>query len=220
VLFGVLIAVLIISKIFSVTDHIEGLKGWINGLGVLGCVVFVLLHIAGMIAALPRMAFAFAAGVFFGSTVGIILVVIASTTGACVTFIIGRYFARQAVAQWVKKSRKLSRLYELTEKRGAHIIGIARLLPVSPANLLNYAFGLTKIRFTDYLLYSFITMLPGTFLYVLTADALATGLREPTIPLAQIIVAAIALTIMIVAAVCILKTIKPQVSNRPNKSGG
>src|SRR5712671_4151418 len=37
---------------------------------------------------------------------------------------------------------------------------------VIPFTLLNYAFGLTKVRFRDYVLASWIGMLPGTVMYV------------------------------------------------------
>ena len=42
---------------------------------------------------------------------------------------------------------------------------LLRLSPVFPFNLLNYALGLTRVRFADYLVAS-IGMLPGTLLYV------------------------------------------------------
>jgi len=42
---------------------------------------------------------------------------------------------------------------------------LLRLSPVFPFNLLNYALGLTKVRFGDYLI-ACIGMLPGSLLYV------------------------------------------------------
>ena len=38
--------------------------------------------------------------------------------------------------------------------------------PVFPFNLLNYAYGLTRVRFRDYFFASWIGMLPGTIMYV------------------------------------------------------
>jgi uncharacterized membrane protein YdjX (TVP38/TMEM64 family) len=40
------------------------------------------------------------------------------------------------------------------------------LSPAFPFNLLNYAYGLTKVSFRDYFFASWIGMLPGTILYV------------------------------------------------------
>jgi len=43
---------------------------------------------------------------------------------------------------------------------------VTRLSPVFPFNLLNYAFGLTKVWFVQYALGPWIGMLPGTLMYV------------------------------------------------------
>ena len=51
-------------------------------------------------------------------------------------------------------------------KSGWKIVLLTRLSPLLPFNLLNYAFGLTQVRFRDYVLGSWIGMLPGTLLYV------------------------------------------------------
>jgi uncharacterized membrane protein YdjX (TVP38/TMEM64 family) len=66
----------------------------------------------------------------------------------------------------------------MTERHGAIIVAITRLVPIFPFNLLNYGFGLTRVRFGTYLLWSFLCMLPGIALYVVGADALTRGLAE------------------------------------------
>ena len=49
---------------------------------------------------------------------------------------------------------------------------LTRLSPVFPFNLLNYALGLTSVSFRDYLLASWLGMLPGTMLYVYVGSTL------------------------------------------------
>ncbi len=46
------------------------------------------------------------------------------------------------------------------------VVLLTRLSPVFPFNLLNYAFGLTRVAFRDFVLASWIGMLPGTIMYV------------------------------------------------------
>src|SRR5262249_18426533 len=46
------------------------------------------------------------------------------------------------------------------------IVLLLRLSPVFPFNLLNYALALTRVRFRDYALASWIGMFPGTVMYV------------------------------------------------------
>ena len=77
---------------------------------------------------------------------------------------------------------------------------VTRLVPLFPFNLLNYGFGLTKVRFTTYILWSWLCMLPGTILYVVGSDALFTTMREGEIPwvLLGALAVVVALTFFIV----------------------
>jgi uncharacterized membrane protein YdjX (TVP38/TMEM64 family) len=47
-----------------------------------------------------------------------------------------------------------------------------------PFNLLNYAFGLTRVPFWTYVFWSWLCMLPGTALYVFGADAITQGIAQ------------------------------------------
>ena len=181
-LFAFLAVLLVLVNVFGLVDHLLELQDWIKGQGVIGYLVFAIIHIAAMLAVIPRAVLAVAAGVFFGSVAGIILVTISSVIGVCLTFLIARYFARDTVSRCLLHSGKLRRFYHLTEKHGAIIVVITRLLTFSPSNFLNYCFGLTKIRVSTYLFWSFVCMFPATVVYVLAADAATKGISHVKIP--------------------------------------
>lgn len=181
-LFSLLAVMMVTTNIFGFSDGLLELQDWIQGQGFLGYVIFVLIHIGAMIAAIPRSVFAVAAGVLFEAIVGIILVTISSFIGVIITFLIARYYAQGAVNRWLLRSERLNKLYNLTEKHGAIIIIITRLLTFSPSNLLNYCFGLTKIHISTYLFWSFLCMFPATIVYVLMADAAAKDVSQVRIP--------------------------------------
>lgn len=61
---------------------------------------------------------------------------------------------------------KLAAIDAAIAEHGFKIVLLLRLSPVFPFNLLNYALGLTRVQVRDYVLASFIGMLPGTALYV------------------------------------------------------
>jgi len=67
---------------------------------------------------------------------------------------------------------------------GWKIVLLTRLSPVFPFTLLNYAFGLTRVRLRDYVLASWIGMMPGTVLYVYLGSLARAGVtpqeRTPT----------------------------------------
>jgi len=183
ILFVLVIAGLLVgAKVFGLGERLGDLRDWIGGLGPLGFLVFIALYIIAVVAAIPGSALTVAAGALFGSVFGIVLVSIASTAGAACAFLIARYVARDAVIKWLSQNEKFRRLDQLTEDHGAVIVALTRLVPIFPFNLLNYGFGLTRVRFWTYFLWSWMCMLPGTILYVVGADALTDGLARGEIP--------------------------------------
>jgi uncharacterized membrane protein YdjX (TVP38/TMEM64 family) len=181
-LLTVIISIIVLSKILGLDQRLGDLRDWIYGLGAWGPVVFVVLYIGAVVAALPGAAISIAAGALFGAVLGVALVSIASTVGASLAFLISRYFARESVVRWLSNNEKFQRLDQLTEEHGAIIVALTRLVPLFPFNLLNYGFGLTRVPFRTYVFWSWLCMLPGTVLYVGGADALIKGISQGRVP--------------------------------------
>lgn len=79
------------------------------------------------------------------------------------------------------------------------IVLLTRLSPVFPFNVLNYAFGLTSVPFSTYIVASWIGMLPGTIMYVLLGSAagslaslLSGAPRRSSVQLALLVVGVVA----------------------------
>ena len=77
----------------------------------------------------------------------------------------GRYLARSAIESKVANYPRFAAIDRAIGEQGRKIVFLLRLSPVFPFNLLNYALGLTKVRFVDYVIAS-LGMIPGTLLYV------------------------------------------------------
>ncbi len=58
---------------------------------------------------------------------------------------------------------------------GFKIVLLTRLSPLLPFVLLNYAFGLTRVKLRDYVLASWLGMLPGTLLYIYIGSTLGAA---------------------------------------------
>ncbi len=177
-----LLAVVILARLLGLGERLGDLRDWIKGLGGWGPVVFVPLYALGVVAAIPGSALTVAAGALFGSVLGVILVINAATLGASLSFLVARYLARESVAGWLGENEKFQRLDRLTERHGAIIVAITRLVPLFPFNLLNYGFGLTRVPFWTYVVWSWLCMLPGTVLFVVGADAFTRGIAEGQVP--------------------------------------
>lgn len=182
VLLTVIAALLIAAKLFHLGGQFQFLQGWIKSLGPWGPAVFILIYIAAVVAALPATIFTFLAGVLFGTVTGVVVVNIGATIGASLAFLVGRYFARGAVEKMVGKHKNFKKLDEWTAKNGVWIVIITRLVPLLPFNLLNYAFGLTRVRFWPYAFWSWLCMIPATIVYVGGADAVHQGLAQGKVP--------------------------------------
>ncbi|HEX4924645.1 MAG TPA: TVP38/TMEM64 family protein [Bdellovibrionales bacterium] len=177
-LFAALVVAIWLAKHFGAGEWISRLRDHIEELGIAGIFVFIAVYVVGVVAVLPGSALTLIAGALFGPVLGIVVVSVASTVGACFAFLIARYFARESVSAWLNKSERFRKLDKLTETHGSTIVALTRLVPILPFNLLNYAFGLTRVPFWTYLFWSWVCMLPATAIYVIGMDVVASALAE------------------------------------------
>jgi uncharacterized membrane protein YdjX (TVP38/TMEM64 family) len=191
-----LLGVIILLRLSGAADKLTDVREWINGLGSWGPLVFVLIYILAVVLALPGSAITIAGATLFGSVWGVILVSIASTTGASICFLISRYLARDLILRKFAQNEKFLKLDRLTEEHGAIVVAITRLVPLFPFNVLNYGFGLTGVRFRTYVFWSWLCMLPGTIIYVVGTDAILSGASKGKIPWLLVLVLLLAVIIL------------------------
>ncbi len=149
----------------------EGLKEWIEGYGVWAPLVYILIYTIAPVFFIPGLPLTVVGGIVFGPLWGVVYASVGATLGASSAFLVARYMGRE----WVEERIKGTRLEELdreVKKQGWKIVAITRLVPLLPFNLLNYAFGLTGIRFSHYAVASFLFMLPGVIGYVFFSSSL------------------------------------------------
>ena len=157
---------LVFLYFLDVQELFQVALAWISDLGPWGPVFFIVFYILATVLFLPGLIPTMAAGVLFGVIQGTLLVSISSISGATLAFLIGRYLAREWVAAMIRGNQKFEAIDAAVAEEGWKIVGLTRLSPVFPFNLLNYAFGLTQVSLKDYFLASWIGMLPGTVMYV------------------------------------------------------
>ncbi|NJL00444.1 MAG: TVP38/TMEM64 family protein [Spirulinaceae cyanobacterium RM2_2_10] len=164
---AVIVAVLIVlARQFNVQELFIQALEWIRGLGVWGPFIFVGLYIVTTVTGVPGTILTLGAGIVFGVVQGSICVSIGSTLGATAAFLVGRYLARGWVAKQLEDKPRFSAIDRAIAKEGWKIVGLLRLSPVFPFNLLNYGLSVTQVSLRDYFLASWIGMMPGTVMYV------------------------------------------------------
>ena len=174
---AILITIVITIKILRLDQYLEKerLQNWIGSFGGAGPIAYIILFSITPSLFLPGLPVTVAGGIVFGPLWGTIYASIGSTIGACLAFLIARYFARSQIENLL--TGKLQTIDEGVEKKGWIFVAITRLIPLFPFNLLNYAFGLTKIKFRDYAIASWIFMLPGTAAYTIFSSSLLDAIH-------------------------------------------
>lgn len=104
------------------------------------------------------------AGAIFGVFKGTIIVAIAASVGATLTFLAARYWLRDLIQK--RFADHLQPVNEGIERDGVFYLFGLRLLPIGPFFVINLLLGLTPIGIAEYIVVGFFGMLPGTFVYV------------------------------------------------------
>ena len=151
---------------FHLIRRLPELLDWFRSLGPWGAVAFVAAYVLACGLFLPASPLTLGAGALFGVPLGFALVSLASTAGAAASFLIGRFVARDWIGRKAAGNAKFGAIDAAIGREGWKIVVLLRLSPLFPFSLLNYALGLTRVKFRDYLLASWLGMMPGTLLYV------------------------------------------------------
>jgi uncharacterized membrane protein YdjX (TVP38/TMEM64 family) len=163
----ILILVLIagISAAVAYRDQFDAaaLESWVRESGLVAPLVFMALYVVAAVFFLPGSAMTLAGGALFGPLWGTFYSLTGATAGALLAFLIARYLASDWVAE--KTGGRLKQLISGVESEGWRFVAFVRLVPLFPFNLLNYALGLTRVRFLHYALATYVCMLPGAFAY-------------------------------------------------------
>lgn len=158
-----LLGLALLWQVLPVSDWVERqLMPRIERSGAWGYLVFAASYVVGVVLMAPGTLLTLAGGYLFGPVVGGLLSVGSATLGASVAFELARRVAREPVRRRVESDRRFRVIDRAVARRGAWVVLLLRLTPVVPFNVLNYALGLTGVRFVSFVLASLVGMVPGT----------------------------------------------------------
>jgi uncharacterized membrane protein YdjX (TVP38/TMEM64 family) len=160
---GVLLVGIAVAIYYRDRFNVAALHDWISQAGALAVVAFILTYALAAVLFLPGSIFTLAGGALFGPIWGTFYNLVGATLGATLAFLVARYLASDWVEQ--KTGGRLKRLIEGVEQEGWRFVAFTRLVPIFPFNLLNYGFGLTRVKLSHFVIASLICMLPGTLAF-------------------------------------------------------
>lgn len=172
VLAAVAVAATTVAYFLPLLDWIAAAQLKIETFGVWSPILYVALYILFTLALIPGSALTFTAGLLYGAGRGTAISLSASTIAAVIAFLVARYFFREPLARRFAGSPRFQALDRAVAGDAWKIVVLMRLSPAFPYVLLNYAFGLTRVRLTTFTFFSLVGMIPATLLLTTAAAAL------------------------------------------------
>lgn len=180
---GIIIAIYFLNKYYgwskylSKTENIYFIKNMVSENILLAFCIYIVITVIGcVVLAIPGVTFALFAGILFGPILGILACLIATTLGASLAFIVGRFFLKDTIKPMLEKNETLKKLlFSDNEKSDLIILMITRMVPIFPYNLQNFAYGVTDIGLWKYTIYTFIFMFPGVSFFTIGSAGLTAG---------------------------------------------
>ena len=159
------IALFICSRYFAVIDAIAAVQRYVMHLGAWSAICYPLLYACCNVLLLPAGLLSVGGGFFFGLWWGFAIVLVGNVAGAALAFFIGRLLGERWLSKRLQRNSTFGALQPALEREGWKIILLSQLHPLFPTSLLNYLYGLSKIRFRTCMLWVAIGQAPGLFLY-------------------------------------------------------
>jgi len=164
-LLTVAIALFFLSRIFPLADILAAVQQRVMRWGAWSAICYPVLYACCNVLLLPGGVLSIGAGFFFGLWWGFLIALLGNVAGAAISFFISRWVGRQWLRRKLLRNRTLVALEPAVEREGWKIILLSQLHPLFPTSLLNYLYGLTRIRFRTCMLWVAIGQAPGLFLY-------------------------------------------------------
>ncbi|KAK9146719.1 hypothetical protein Sjap_006622 [Stephania japonica] len=224
-LFLLVVAAIVTAFIaFPIEKQLKNFLLWIDqNLGPWGPVVLAIAYIPLTILAVPASILTLGGGYLFGLPVGFIADSIGATIGATAAFLLGRTIGRSYVISKLKDYPKFQAVAIATQRSGFKIVLLLRLVPLLPFNMMNYLLSVTPLGVGEYMLASWLGMMPITLALVYMGTTLK-DLSDVThgwedISTTRWVVILVGLVISGILIVCITKIAKSSLEKALAENG-
>lgn len=160
----------------------QGIQSLIASFGIFAPIAYIVLFALLPVVFFPVAVLAVAGGLLFGLVRGSVYTLFGAAINCALMFLLSRSVGQKRVQSLVEQRVSPSwqaRLKQADGRSGFLLLFLLRLIPAVPYGLINYAFGLSKMRFWPYLLASIIGIIPGTLIFINLGDK-ALDLSSPS----------------------------------------
>src|SRR5215203_506443 len=165
-----------LSRFFPVADILANVQEHVMHWGAWSAICYPLLYACCNVLLLPGGFLSVGGGFFFGLWWGFLIVLVGNVAGAALSFYISRWVGNRWLRRRLMRTT-LEALAPAVEREGWKIILLSQLHPLFPTSLVNYLYGVTRIRFKTCMLWIAIGQAPGLFFYAYLGTLGQLGLK-------------------------------------------
>ncbi len=163
----------LMQPILNFIEDPDSLAVWIDGAGIWGPIVFMLLNtLQVLLAIIPGGPFEVAAGALFGPWIGTLMCDIAMSAGGVITFLFVRKFGMKFIELFTTREKIESVKFLHTNDKSTSLLFLFFLLPGTPKDLMCYVVGLSDIKLSTWVLINVVGRFPAILLSALGGSAL------------------------------------------------
>lgn len=205
---AVAVGFILLVRALPVAEWLAEFQAWVRGAGTVGYVLYALVYMLCCVLVVPALALTLGAGAIFGFVAGSIIALIGATLGATAAFLLARTILRHRVERMTAGNDKFRALDRAITREGTKIMWLVRLSGFPPFTWVNYAFGLTGIHLTPFVVTTFFGIIPGTLAFTWAGAAGAAALSGTGNTILLIVTAAGAILVSVFIARIALKAIR------------
>jgi phospholipase D1/2 len=137
-----------------------------------GPLVLIAMYAAGCIFAMPATIFVIAAGAIWGWQFGSLYAITGGLLGAIAAYFVAHFLGEGLLDRFGSVGVAVRRQ---VESSGFTKMLIIRLIPGPPFAVWNFAAGIARMRFRDYVAATFLGLIPSHVIFAYCADSLVNG---------------------------------------------
>ena len=163
---AVIVLLALLSRSVGIVEMMTAVQESVMRWGPWSAVVYPFLFAVCNLLLLPGGILCVGSGFLFGLWWGFFIVFVGNAISAAISFALSRWVGQHWFRRKLARNAMLRALEPAVEREGWKIILLTQLHPLFPTSLINYFYGLTRIRFRTYMFWVSVGRAPGLFLYV------------------------------------------------------
>jgi len=174
--------------------------------------VTALFLLSGLII-IPRPAICILAGLTFGLS-AFPLALIASIVGSLLGFVLARYFFRDRFKRMLERRPTAKLLADAINAEGWRLLFLLRLASPIPGPISNYAFGLSAIKMSHYILATAIGIIPQVFAFVYLGAVAKVAIDDGSVSSTRLIFGIAGAVVLLLAIAMVTRRVRQSVRTR------